>query len=87
MQTNQLGTPDLATLVKDVKTLQLKNLANLPQLIRPKQACVLLSISKPTLYRLINADKLQLVKIGERASAIPSESIENYLRSINAISL
>ena len=73
--------------MKTTQNLQLKNLANLPQLVRPKQACVLLSISKATLYRLINADKLQLVKIGERASAIPSESIENYLRSINAISL
>lgn len=68
------------------QNLQLKNLANLPQLVRPKQACVLLSISKSSLYRLINADKLQIVKIGDRASAIPSESIENYLRSINAIS-
>lgn len=66
---------------------QLANLANLPQLVRPKQACSLLSISKSSLYRLINAEKLQLVKIGERASAIPSESIENYLRSINAISI
>ncbi len=66
---------------------QLTNLTNLPQLVRPNHACSLLSISKTTLYRLINNDKLQLVKIGERASAIPSQSIEHYLKSINAISL
>lgn len=64
---------------------QLANLASLPQLVRPKQACGLLSISKSSLYRLVNADKLRLVKISERASAIPIESIENYLKSINAI--
>lgn len=72
---------------RDQISNQLKNLANLPQLVRPKQACTLLSISKSSLYRLINDDKLQLVKISERASAVPLESIENYLRSINAISL
>ena len=64
---------------------QIANLSNLPQLVKPKQVCVLLSISKSTLYRLISADKLKLVKISERASAVPSESIEGYLRSINAI--
>lgn len=64
---------------------QNSNLANLPQLVKPKQVCVLLSISKSTLYRLISANKLKLVKISDRASAIPSESIEGYLRSINAI--
>ena len=64
---------------------QITNLSNLPQLVKPKQVCVLLSISKSTLYRFISADKLKLVKIGERASAVPSESIEGYLRSINAI--
>ena len=64
---------------------QLANLANTPRLFRPKQACTVLAISKSTLYRLINTNKLQLVKIGERASAIPSESIANYLKSINAI--
>lgn len=73
--------------MQSTQNLQIKNLANLPQLVRPNHACKILSVSHSTLYRLINADKLQLVKIGERASAIPSESIENYLRSINAISL
>lgn len=73
--------------MQTTQNLQLKNLANLPQLVRPKQACIILSISHSTLYKLIKEEKLQLVKIGERASAIPSESIENYLRSINAISL
>ena len=64
---------------------QNSSLTSLPQLVKPKQVCVLLSISKSTLYRLITADKLKLVKISERASAIPSESIVSYLRSINAI--
>jgi len=72
---------------QNLQHFQLNDLANLPQLVRPKQTCFVLSISKATLYRLIQADKLRLVKIGERASAIPKESIENYLKSINAISL
>lgn len=80
--------------VKDFKTMQTNqtskhftNLSNLPPLVRPKQVCSLLSISKTTLYKLINKGNLKLVKINERASAIPSESIEKYLKQINAVGL
>jgi excisionase family DNA binding protein len=64
----------------------LESLTNTPYL-RLNKACELLSISKTTLYRLIDADKLQLVKIGERASAITTDSIVKHLKTINAISL
>ncbi|WP_232469793.1 helix-turn-helix transcriptional regulator [Burkholderia pseudomallei] len=43
-----------------------------------------LSISKTTVYRLVGAGKLRLVKIGTRSSYITAESVDAFLAEINA---
>lgn len=44
----------------------------------------LLSISRSTVYRLVRAGKLRLVKIGVRSSFITAESIDALLAEIKA---
>lgn len=43
-----------------------------------------LSISKTTVYRLVGAGKLRLVKIGTRPSYITAESVDAFLAEITA---
>ncbi len=43
-----------------------------------------LSISKTTVYRLVGAGKLRLVKIGTRSSYITTESVDAFLAEIKA---
>lgn len=43
-----------------------------------------LSISKTTFYRLVDAGKLRLVKIGTRSSYITAESVDAFLAEIKA---
>ncbi|KFL51447.1 hypothetical protein JM78_23785 [Burkholderia pyrrocinia] len=43
-----------------------------------------LSISKTTVYRLVGAGKLRLVKIGTRSSYITAESVDAFLAEIKA---
>lgn len=45
----------------------------------------MLSISRATVYRLVNDGKLKLVKIGTSASGITAESLEQHLRRIGAV--
>ena len=45
-----------------------------------KQACELLSISKPTLYRLTNQNKLQKINISEGRVGWLQSSIDNYIK-------
>ncbi|MBH9658564.1 helix-turn-helix domain-containing protein [Burkholderia pseudomallei] len=44
----------------------------------------LLSISRSTVYRLVRAGKLRLVKIGARSSFITAESVDALLAEIKA---
>lgn len=44
----------------------------------------LLSISRSTVYRLVRAGKLRLVKIGVRSSFITAENIDALLAEIKA---
>ncbi|MBU9221048.1 helix-turn-helix domain-containing protein [Pseudomonas aeruginosa] len=44
----------------------------------------LLSISRSTVYRLVCAGKLRLVKIGARSSFITAESVDALLAEIKA---
>ncbi|KVE89130.1 transcriptional regulator [Burkholderia cepacia] len=43
-----------------------------------------LSISKTTVYRLVGAGKLRLVKIGMHSSFITAESVDAFLAEIDA---
>jgi excisionase family DNA binding protein len=54
------------------------NTCSNPIAYRPNEAARLLSISRSTLYRFVTQGHLQLVKIGERSSAIPRESILSF---------
>ena len=38
-----------------------------------------LGVSRSTLYRLINAGELELIKVGRRASGVTSHSLAAYL--------
>ena len=46
---------------------------------RINRACELLGVSRATTYRLVRDKKLQLVKVGKRASGITAESLEKHL--------
>lgn len=49
-----------------------------PPVRRPNDTAYLLGISRSTLYRLVKQGELQLVKLGERSSAITRESILSF---------
>ncbi|VVE36387.1 DNA-binding protein [Pandoraea horticolens] len=51
----------------------------LPKLYRVAEVTKLLSVSRATVYRLIAAEKLKLVKISTRSSGITAASIEALL--------
>jgi excisionase family DNA binding protein len=50
-----------------------------PKLYRISAVMVQLSVSRATIYRMVAAGKLRLVKIGERSSGITAESINALL--------
>jgi excisionase family DNA binding protein len=51
-------------------------------LLRIKQVCTLLAISKSTVYRMIKAKKLKApIKIGDRIVCFKSKDIENFINS------
>lgn len=50
-----------------------------PKLYRVADVTKRLSVSRATVYRLITAEKLKLVKIGTRSSGITAASIEALL--------
>ena len=52
----------------------------LPAVYRINRAGALLGVSRATTYRLVKDKKLELVKVGERASAMAAESLENHLK-------
>ncbi len=52
----------------------------LNDLISINDACELLKCSRPTLYRLIKAGKIQARKISLKKSMVSLESIRNYLK-------
>jgi len=39
----------------------------------------LLGLSQTTIYRMVAAGRLKLVKVGKRASAIPADSLREYM--------
>lgn len=47
-----------------------------PKLYRIQAVMQQLSVSRATVYRLVNNGKLKLVKIGERSSGITAESVD-----------
>ncbi|WP_240754260.1 helix-turn-helix transcriptional regulator [Lampropedia aestuarii] len=48
---------------------------------RVNRASELLDVSRATIYRLVRAKKLVLVKVGERASGITADSLERHIAS------
>ncbi|MFZ6690263.1 helix-turn-helix transcriptional regulator [Undibacterium sp. SXout20W] len=54
-----------------------------PIIYRINDAMRQMGISRATIYRLVKAEKLDLVKISIRASGITSESINRHLKSSN----
>jgi excisionase family DNA binding protein len=51
------------------------------RLHRIKNAAIMLGVSKPTIYRLVRAGELTLVKLGRRASAITDDSLSEFIAS------
>jgi excisionase family DNA binding protein len=47
---------------------------------RVDEVAALLGVSKWTVYRLVNAGQLKLIKIGKRASGVPADSLRNLMR-------
>lgn len=52
---------------------------------RINEAARRLGVSRNTIYRLVNAGKLSLVKISVRASGITADSIENHLATQKSV--
>ncbi|CAJ3516356.1 transcriptional regulator [Burkholderia pseudomallei] len=50
-----------------------------PKLYRISDVMVQLSVSRATIYRMVAAGKLRLVKIGTQGSRITAESVEAVL--------
>lgn len=48
---------------------------------RINRVCELLGVSRATAYRLVRDKKLQLVKVGKRASGLTADSIEKHLNA------
>ena len=51
---------------------------------RINEVVQMLKVSRGTVYRLVKAGHLRLVKIGTSASGITAESLEQHLRRIGA---
>jgi excisionase family DNA binding protein len=49
------------------------------KLHRVNAAARMLDVSRPTIYRLVRAGELTLVKIGKRASAITEDSLREFI--------
>ncbi|QKM47759.1 hypothetical protein B7760_01783 [Burkholderia glumae] len=56
-------------------------MATTPRLYKVRDVMVQLQVSKGTVYRLVRAGKLRLVKIGAKSSGITAESIDALLAS------
>ncbi|MBC8642096.1 helix-turn-helix domain-containing protein [Caballeronia sp. EK] len=52
-----------------------------PKLYRISAVMAQLGVSRATIYRMVAAGKLRLVKIGERSSGITAESIDQLIDS------
>ncbi len=52
-----------------------------PLVYRINVAMAHLGISRTQLYRLVNAGKLELVKLGPKSSGITSESVRRFVDS------
>ena len=50
-----------------------------PKIYRISAVVAMLGVSRPTIYRMVAAKKLELIKIGERSSGITARSIDNLL--------
>ena len=46
---------------------------------RVNRVCQVLGVSRATTYRLVRDKKLELVKVGKRASGITAESLQRHL--------
>ena len=55
-----------------------------PKLYRISDVMVQLSVSRATIYRMVDAGKLRLVKVGKQGSRITAESIEAVLAGSSA---
>ncbi|RBB41100.1 transcriptional regulator [Burkholderia reimsis] len=54
------------------------------KLYRIKAVMDMTSVSRTTVYRLVDKGKLKLVKIGERSSGITAESVEAIMAGPDA---
>ena len=52
-----------------------------PLAYRPTDAARVLGVSRPTIFKLLAAGKLERVKFGPRLVLIPRSSIEGFLKS------
>ena len=56
---------------------------NAPKLLKAREVCEMLGISKATLYRLIRQGKFpRQVKLGVGTSRWPSQVVENYMSTL-----
>jgi excisionase family DNA binding protein len=49
-------------------------------LLTVNEACELLHLSRPIVYRLISSGELRSLKIGERSRRIPMDALRAYIR-------
>jgi excisionase family DNA binding protein len=49
-------------------------------LLTVDEACELLHLSRPIVYRLIRSGELRSLKIGERSRRIPMDALRAYIR-------
>jgi excisionase family DNA binding protein len=47
---------------------------------RVDEVAALLGVSKWTVYRLVNAGHLKLIKLGKRASGVPADSLRAHMQ-------
>jgi excisionase family DNA binding protein len=52
------------------------------QLFTIKEVCAILRVSRPTVYEMIRAGRIQRVYIGKSSPWITRESLERYLESL-----
>lgn len=76
-----------ARLVKSRATLVPSTSARLLTTLRPgiaysvNHTAEMLDVSRSTVYRLVRAKRLKLIKVGKRGSRIPAESLSEFLES------
>ena len=74
-----LSTQSLIAALKNTSGTSGEKKPAVGEFLTINQAAKVLQISRPTLYRLIKAGKLPLIKASQRLSRIPADAVNAYL--------